>query len=351
MTKKTGFTLVELLVVIAIIGVLVALLLPAVQAARESARRIDCRNRLRQVALACLNHHDARGNFPSASATLVGASGANDPRMGTMLSYVAQVLPYMELTNVHRLINQKRHWDDPENDVARQTPLPMFRCPSQESTDLAYTAPIGQSATEELSDLRVHYHGVMGAAPSDICPPSTVLNSVYPANTYDLAGPISPATGRPQPCCAGGGSAINGLIVPPSDTLCSSPTTPAAPPEISIKSATDGTSNTFMIGELSWDAGAQRVWLVASASRTYHNSFNYTCKHVAWPLNTAYRALLTQPANGVVNNEMSFGSRHTDGCHFAMGDASVQFVNQNIELAVLKALASRASAETFDSAF
>jgi prepilin-type processing-associated H-X9-DG protein len=61
--------------------------------------------------------------------------------------------------------------------------------------------------------------------------------------------------------------------------------------------------------------------------------------------------LSTQPANGVENNEMSFGSRHSDGCHFAMGDGSVQFINQNIELAVLKALASRASGETLDLAF
>jgi prepilin-type N-terminal cleavage/methylation domain-containing protein len=351
MNRKSGFTLVELLVVIAIIGVLVALLLPAVQAAREAARRTDCRNRLRQVALACLHYHDARGFYPSASGVLTGTAAPGEPRMGTMLSYVAQVLPYMEMKNLHNLVNQRRHWDDAANNLARTTPLPAFHCPSQEAVELAYTAPIGQSATEEMSDLRVHYHGVMGAAPSDICPPSGALINNYPTSTYELAGPLNPATGRTQPCCAGGGSAINGLIIPPSDTLCSSPTTPAKAPEIGVKSATDGTSNTFMIGELSWDAGAQRVWLVASASRTYHDSFNYTCKHIAWPLNTAYRPLAGQPNNGVVNNEMSFGSRHLEGAHFAMGDGSVQFVNQNIELAILKALASRASGDTVDIAF
>jgi prepilin-type N-terminal cleavage/methylation domain-containing protein len=156
MARKNGFTLVELLVVIAIIGVLVALLLPAVQAAREAARRTDCRNRLRQIALACLNYHDAQGHFPSASAIFPGKASAGDPRMGTMLSYVAQVLPYVELQSLHSLVDQRRHWDDPQNDKARKTPLPAFHCPSQEELELAYTAPIGSGGTEELSNLRVH---------------------------------------------------------------------------------------------------------------------------------------------------------------------------------------------------
>src|SRR4051812_35601500 len=109
MPKRRAFTLVELLVVIAIIGVLVALLLPAVQAAREAARRTDCQNRLRQIGLACQGYHDAKGRFPSASAM-------GGPSFGTMLSYVAQILPYVELQNLQNLVNQNAHWNDSRND-------------------------------------------------------------------------------------------------------------------------------------------------------------------------------------------------------------------------------------------
>ncbi len=343
MSRRNAFTLVELLVVIAIIGVLVALLLPAVQAAREAARRTDCQNRLRQIALACQNHHDAKLRFPSASAT--GGSG-----LGTMLSYVAQVLPYVELQNVQKLVNQNQHWEDAQNDIAKKTSLPSLHCPSQEANEYTYNAPIGQSAVEELTDLRVHYHGVMGAAAATTCPPSSAFDSKYPESTYELAGPRN-AAGKIIPCCPGGGSAINGVIVPPSDTTCSSPTVAALPPKVNIKDISDGTSNTFIVGELSWDAGAQRVWLVGSASRTYHNSFNYTSKLISWPLNTAHRAIsaISEPATGIENNEVSFGSRHQDGCHFAFADGSVHYINQSIELSILKALASRASQETFES--
>jgi hypothetical protein len=120
---------------------------------------------------------------------------------------------------------------------------------------------------------------------------------------------------------------------------------------IRIKDDTDGTSNTFVLGEMSWDCGAQRVWLVGSASRSYHNSYNYTAKHIAWPLKTVYRKTDTFPNGTAVNNEVSFGSLHPGGCHFAMGDASVQFISQEIELATLKALASRASDETVSVKF
>lgn len=351
MAQRRAFTLVELLVVIAIIGVLVALLLPAIQAAREAARRTDCQNRLRQIALAVQTFHDAKRAFPTASA--LGGTG-----YGTMLSYAAQVLPYVEMQNLQRLIDQKQHWDDVQNDVPERTTLPSFRCPSQETLEMTYTAPIGGSATEELSNLRLHYHAVMGAAADTRVPPSTALGNVYPGNTYDFVGPISVATARPIPCSSGGGSAINGLIVPPNDKGCDSGSIPplpggvASPPNVRIKDATDGTSNTFIVGEASWRCGAQRVWLVGSASRTFHHSFNYTAKNIAWPLKSAFRALPPDlPTGNATNNEISFGSEHPDGCFFAMGDSSVHFINESIEVITLKALASRGSDETIEPPF
>src|SRR4051812_42716877 len=105
MSRKSGFTLVELLVVIAIIGVLVALLLPAVQAARESARRMSCGNNVKQLALALHNHHDSKGYFPSGR-TSVG-----------QFSVHAALLPYMEQENIYQTIDFSVSYNHANNTV------------------------------------------------------------------------------------------------------------------------------------------------------------------------------------------------------------------------------------------
>src|SRR5687768_14616271 len=93
--SSRAFTLVELLVVIAIIGILVALLLPAIQAAREAARRTQCQNRVKQLTLACLNYHDTTKHFPSA--TDITPKGAAAPN-AFYWSYLVQILPFIEET-------------------------------------------------------------------------------------------------------------------------------------------------------------------------------------------------------------------------------------------------------------
>src|SRR3982750_4693291 len=96
--RRTAFTLVELLVVIAIIGVLVELLLPAVQMARESARRMSCQNNLKQVGLALQSSHDGQGAFPSGYVSAVDATG-NDTGPGW--GWAAKALPYLEHGTLH----------------------------------------------------------------------------------------------------------------------------------------------------------------------------------------------------------------------------------------------------------
>lgn len=127
--QPKGFTLVELLVTIAIIGVLVALLLPAVQAAREAGRRAQCTNGVRQIALAVHNHHDAHNVVP-VSARPVGLT--LQPRIAAL----SHLLPYLEEANVSDRLDLKLNWSHIDNRGAVNTSIEVFNCPSTpESAD------------------------------------------------------------------------------------------------------------------------------------------------------------------------------------------------------------------------
>jgi prepilin-type N-terminal cleavage/methylation domain-containing protein len=137
-TRRDGFTLVELLVVIAIIGVLVALLLPAVQAAREAARRTSCSNNIRNMALGVLNFHDAKGRYPNAIHVTRNAAGAvTVPNVGTSDArlygnWAIEVLPFIEQQALFARfrITLTTPLTHPTHAEAIATPLSVFRCPS-----------------------------------------------------------------------------------------------------------------------------------------------------------------------------------------------------------------------------
>ena len=118
---RTGFTLVELLVVIAIIGILVAFLLPAVQAAREASRRSQCQNNLKQIGLAVQNHHDAKRVFP------MGRNGFDQKAV----SWAFFILPYMEETAIYNAWDSNAKVFDPTNDATMRTPIEAYACPSR----------------------------------------------------------------------------------------------------------------------------------------------------------------------------------------------------------------------------
>ncbi len=117
--KRPGFTLVELLVVIAIIGVLVALLLPAVQAAREAARRMQCTNNMKQIALAVHNYENAMTEYPPAYATT--------PTSHNMIPYI---LPQLEQMNIYTMYRFDKDWNNSANRGAVEVDIPFLRCPS-----------------------------------------------------------------------------------------------------------------------------------------------------------------------------------------------------------------------------
>ena len=132
--KALGFTLVELLVVIAIIGVLVALLLPAVQAAREAARRVRCQNNLKQIGLGLLNFHDVQQEFPLGCVEW-RSPGKPDHRQ---LAWSAYLLPYLEQDVLFDQLDLSKPFDDPTNSYAASKNVPVYLCPSSEISESAF---------------------------------------------------------------------------------------------------------------------------------------------------------------------------------------------------------------------
>ena len=157
---RRAFTLVELLVVIAIIGILVALLLPAVQAAREAARRAQCTNNLKQLGLALQNYHSAKKEFPPGMMRdLAGGKGNYaDPRF----SVHGLLLPYMENQPLYDQLNWKSSWETNVHTAVRRTKIPEFLCPSTDKVDATYYY-LNNSYVLGPGEYMTHYKGVMGA--------------------------------------------------------------------------------------------------------------------------------------------------------------------------------------------
>lgn len=180
--RRRGFTLVELLVVIAIIGVLVALLLPAVQAAREASRRSTCQNHLKQFGLALLNFESAKKEFPAGSLGIIGATAAN-PYWSTH----AQLLPYFEQGAIsQRLDFDETPWSANNSNVARTQPS-LFLCPSDRTPAQTAGAPMGWSNYHANAGSWIRmaktWDGVFG--------PYSPTNKTFKVMTYEQLAPVS----------------------------------------------------------------------------------------------------------------------------------------------------------------
>lgn len=365
---RVAFTLVELLVVIAIIGILVALLLPAVQSAREAARRTQCKNQLKQFGLALQNHVDTFKVFPTGGAK--GAARIEDFRSGTMnnpgtpyttnkqgLGWGYQILPFIEEANVQDLNS---------TDEIRNVGIPMFNCPSRRG--LTQSAR-GFFLTDYAS-----------------AQPITELVGPFKNDTVEDAWPVTAPKARAVGqaaywCISSGVSApdcrYDGVIVrsPYKVVTPATPTSPSVlarhknvPTAVKPGQIVDGLSHTFVIGEklirveeYEGSQGDQRH--LAGDDKGWADGWDPdVVRFAGWPpLSDSDEGICKNENRDIANlcgretpvgsspDPYFFGSAHSAGMNTAFADGSVQFVSFDIEHIVFNSLATRNGEEIVDT--
>jgi prepilin-type N-terminal cleavage/methylation domain-containing protein/prepilin-type processing-associated H-X9-DG protein len=331
--NERGFTLIELLVVIAIIGILVSLLLPAVQAARESARRTDCSNRVRQLALATQMHHDAWGYFPPAryesrpDALPSAQCGLETP------TWLARVMPYIEQQALGEQWDYSKPWH--EHDERVRTVVPdIFLCPSRRSG----TQPVG------VRELRTTVAGGGGRLPCGCPVPARPMNVSLDVRgaLCDYAGnhgDLTPgATGEPTDFYFGGNGTGVIISVRPN---CKSGKAISPIDRIGMAAVRDGTSSTFLFGEKFVPPESLAQFPVDSPA--------YDGDHLPASCRLAGPGLrLANSPDDVMADMFSFGSWHPGGVHFAYVDGSVRFLSPDIDTKLLGSLANRRDARVVE---
>lgn len=303
--RSRGFTLVELLVVIAIIGVLVALLLPAVQAAREAARRSQCTNNLRQVALAVHNYHDARRAFPPS---LIWRNSGG-------WSYVYLILPFMEETALsEKYVNRSVYANVYDWELNTTIPtLSLLNCPTLSVEGISLAENYGDPALPNYNA----YLAVHGSKSTATCP---------------MVSPPHTVVGNPLGGCGGiggGGYANTGIMYGGSSTR--------------MKHITDGTSKTLLLGELAWNCGIM-AWVPWTRGNSDGGGTIYSGRNILFAPN--FGKFIGIAPDGVASgNDISFGSQHPGGCNFAAGDGSTHFIADDIDLSLYRSLSTRSGAE------
>jgi prepilin-type N-terminal cleavage/methylation domain-containing protein/prepilin-type processing-associated H-X9-DG protein len=340
--NRVAFTLVELLVVIAIIGILVALLLPAIQAAREAARRSQCKNSLKQLALGCINHHDTHKFFPTGGW---GYAYVGDPDRGYGKDqpggWIYNVLTYIEEGALH----DKGSDGKPDTiDTRVQTPgardvvmspLSVINCPSRRQTR---TFPMGfNNAQSGLKN---------SITPDEAGRGDYAANSGHAINEFPFTGDANNSPGSGPPSYAGADDwfknvmnqygKVNGIDILTGVSFVRS--------EIGIRRITDGTTKTYLVGERyvpfeHYDTGQ---W--SADNETWCTGFNNdNFRQTARGSNGSVEATPVQDTQVDNNQEfqLRFGSAHSGSLNIAMCDGSVQSIAYDIDWQVHRDLGNR----------
>lgn len=310
-SRIRGFTLIEVLVVLFVIGLLVALLLPAVQQSRAAARRTQCLNHLKQIGLALHNYHDVFQSLPSGYITAlpedINATEQSHWGWGALLlPYLEQTPRYQTLQPNQRLLHE--NLTSAEGLQALTTPIAVFRCPDD-------SGPETNNFNETLAD-----------NPSD--PASAWYNRFVTSNGTDR---IAIATSNYVMVACSSYS-----TTPPVDPKPYGPATGLGFQNSSVTFAdvTDGTSVTFLVGERSFRADN----LTVGAANALGFSSQVNASGSSAGIKAAGMSVLGIPNRGInwttddrVHAPRGFYSQHVGGAHFLLCDGSVRFVSENIE--------------------
>lgn len=323
----SGFTLVELLVVIAIIGVMVGLLLPAVQAAREAARSMQCKNNLHQIGLAVDMFHSAQKCYPPARYQPRPGDVPALACGGKETTWLVRIMPYMEAKNYEKEWDYSIPYADHAEQVRIKT-LPTYCCPSRRSADDAWG--LGQ---------------VVGAGTVWITLPcgckipvssgATASGAVgdYGANHGDLSPGSS---GLPTDYNFGGNG--TGIIIS-ARARCSGDIPKTWEDRISQRHVLDGLSNTFLVGEMHVPMGKLKQSPQDAFIFNGDNLFNFArLGGPTMPIATNLR--------GEGNELVRWGSWHVGYCQFVSADGSVRAISSNIDTDTLGRLCHRADGQT-----
>ncbi|OAI54102.1 hypothetical protein AYO47_03610 [Planctomyces sp. SCGC AG-212-M04] len=274
----------ELLVATGVIGILLAMILPAVASSREAARKTQCANNLKQVGLALHNYLDVFTRFPA------GASSANQ------LSWHVSILPQLEQSNLYAefKFDEGNYYDSQEpngkNNPHGLASIPQYRCPSS-SRQKSLTSLDKVNGQHTWT---THYYGIMGPRGPRAEPGEPEYEQLRVPGLFASQGLLTLDLSR------------------------------------EMKDITDGSSNTFIVGELSWnDANGYRTWVRGNIKYTMSG-----CKNVVSPIGLKFMS----EENDF--NDISLGSEHPGGTHVLAGDGSVRFLADTIDLYLYKALAS-----------
>ncbi|MFO0956074.1 MAG: DUF1559 domain-containing protein [Isosphaeraceae bacterium] len=311
--SRRGFTLIELLVVIAIIGVLIALLLPAVQQAREAARRIQCTNNLKQVGIAMHNYHDSRGSLPPGT---VGCCNG---------TWQAFILPHLEQGALFNSYNFDRpRYSEPQNTTVTFSFVNTLLCPSD-----ARSKPTSTALGAANAGFITAHNYVANFGTTDI-------------DQRDLINGVSFA-GAPFTYIAHYSNA-NHIDTPNKGQT------------ISFANITDGLSNTILNSEVVVGKGVDlrgvTWWTDATTFTTFlapnSNLFDqmYSANACGYPLNNNTPCKVVPLLDPLMTGARSF---HTGGVNVLMADGSVRFIKNSINLATWRALSSTRGNEVISS--
>lgn len=327
-TLLTGFTLVELLVVIAIIGILVALLLPAIQAARAAAWRSACQNNIRQLGLAVHNYADTKKTLPSS---------VRPPGLTTLprIAGFTFLLPFFEEGARYQQYNQTKDWFDPVNTPLTNQPIAILQCPSVPNAERLDGRPEYSPWTPNVG------------APTDYSPTIFVDARLKAANLVDVA--VNPASGfPPKRSDPGLGILAYNLTV-------------------KLNNITDGTSKTIMYAESAgrpflFRKGKEVGGFPDGAARVNGGGWCRPASDMSIDGTSSDGATETGPCAINCTNGIAMGSTfphpyyhtvgtsepysfHSGGANFCMGDGSVKWINDNIDIREFAKLVTRAGAE------